>query len=523
MKVATADEMRRIDERTQAEYGISGDDLMARAGAAVARLARERFAPQRVCVVCGKGNNGGDGFVAALELHRSGVAVEGIALSPPEILRGPAARACAQLMDALPLSGPERLPEALRAADLVVDAILGIGARGAASGLAAEAIEAINRAGRPVLAVDVPSGLTEPAAPDQPMVRATATVTIGLPKLALLTLPGWSMAGELFIEPIQFPDALLRDDSLPHNWLTAPELAGALPLRPPDSNKGDFGRVGIVAGSAPFAGAALLAARGALRAGCGLVYLFTTRELNPIFKAALPEAVSVLVPSGLPDWLDESGAGAILEKAATLDALAIGPGLGTAPGQQALVRRLVSEIRSVPLVLDADALTCLAPAAGQPGNSLLSNLLAGGRTDCVLTPHPGEMARLLGQGATARDVQKDRIAVARAFAREHGVNLLLKGASTVVARPDGQVFLSPGAAPALAKGGTGDVLTGAIAALIAQGVEPWKAAVLGAGLHLEAGLSLERRDGPWGVLAGEVADEIPRVMQRLACAAGAPS
>lgn len=518
MKAVTADQMRRIEERTQAEFGISARELMHKAGVAVARQAVRRFSPRRVCIVCGKGNNGGDGFVAARELHTLGAAVDVIALSPADSLAETARWAFQQMRQAgLDSRGPEDLEQTLARADLVIDAVLGLGLRGPAHGAAAQAIERINRAAAPVLSVDLPSGLGEfPFPPEGACIaKAQVTVTIGLPKAALLTMPGAEYTGEVLVEPIQFPRPLLEDPDLDLNWLPPEELAAWIPPRPQDSNKGDFGRVGIVAGSAPFAGAAILMARGALRSGCGLVYIFTTRELNPIFKVALPEAVSVLVPSRDPDWLDDTSLEAICEKGATLDALAVGPGLGTAPPQKELVRQLIRRLPSTPLVLDADALTALAPEREEKLH--LEGL--GGRTDCVLTPHPGEMARLLGCGTRAADVQQNRVPLAREFADRTGTNLLLKGASTLLARPDGQVYVVPGGSSALAKGGTGDVLAGCVASLTAQGLEPWKAALLGASIHLEAGRHCGRR-GSHGVFAGEVADALPVVMQQWGHATG---
>lgn len=478
---------------------------MAEAGRAVAREIIQRFDTCPVVVVCGRGNNAGDGFIAARTLAEFGYPVTAVLLGNPEDLRGSAARAFDSILGVgVPLSGPQELPMHLDGAHVVVDAILGIGLRGQATGPAAEAIEAVNACSAPVVAVDVPSGLREmePGEETGPVVRADLTVTFGLPKLCLLTVPGWIFAGEVVVAPINFPTELLEDATNPLNMADTPDLRAWLPARAADANKGHFGRVGIVAGSAECAGAAILCARAALRSGAGLVTIFTPPALNPVYKVALPEATTAIVPSTSTDWLTEASADEILRRAERMDVLAVGPGMGTGPSQAGLLAEIVRGFTG-PLVLDADALTLLAGADCGPG-------LIEGRHNVVLTPHPGEMSRLTG--LTTAQVQHDRIGVARAFAMKHGVTLLLKGAATLVVRPDGGVFVNPGATSALAKAGTGDVLTGLVAALIAQGAEPWQAAVTSAQVHLSAGLSIAGRIGERGLLATDLADELPATL-----------
>jgi NAD(P)H-hydrate epimerase len=501
MKIFTNHQMREIDARTQAEYGIPERALMEEAGKAVARVAQEKFATQRVLVVTGKGNNAGDGYVAARYLRYAGIAVKIVAVARPESLKGVAAEMFREAREAgIPIFAMEELGALLEESDLVVDALCGTGIRGPLEGEFAEAAQRISKSSVPVLSVDVPSGVRElgPGEELGTAVEADLTVAIGAPKICTILLPGSLYTGELVVERINFPAQLLDSEEWPFNIAAPQELRAWIPSRPLTANKGTFGKVGIVAGSAPYLGAAILAARGALRAGAGLVYVFTTDQLNPILKAALPEAVTVIAPSRDPHWLDELSFESIREKAVGLDVLAVGMGLGTAVSQQELVRAIISEL-SLPIVLDADALAALA-ALGLPAL----------RTNIVMTPHPGEMARLLRTSVSA--VQRDRIEAARSASGQAQTVVLLKGADTIVARPDGQVWINPGACPALAKGGTGDVLSGVIAALIGQGLEPWQAAVLGARLHLEAGRECAESRGEWGVLAHEVADEVPRIM-----------
>lgn len=507
MKVVTAEQMRVIDERTIHDLGISADDLMLQAGRAMAEIARAQFAPARVAIVCGKGNNAGDGFVVARELACDGIEVDVLLMEPRESYTGAAENALARLGDtrARIHNVDENSLEPLRGADLIIDALVGTGIRGPLRDRYAKAAEIINLARRPVLCVDVPSGLGDySSADDAHIVRGTVTVTIGLPKQSLLSTAGIAHAGDVVVAPIQFPAELTNDPQLTLNWAPNVELKSWLPARAADSNKGNFGHVGVVAGSAPYAGAAILVARGALRAGCGLVTIFCTAEINPIFKVALPEATSVIVPSQSGGFLDGTSASAITDHAERLSVLAVGPGLGTDQGQHALLRYLLQACKR-PMVIDADAISLLAKDV-----ALLLRLRV--LRDCVLTPHPGEMGRLLGR--SAGEVQAGRNGALAEAVQRTGVTVALKGASTLIGKPDGQTWMIRGGTSALAKGGTGDVLTGVIASLMAQGLAGWQAALIAASAHVQAGIACARDHGERGVLASEVADYIPRIMDR---------
>lgn len=515
MKIVTAAQMRNIDEQTSAQFGISSGQLMERAGQAVADIARNTYSPARVCILCGKGNNAGDGFVAARWLKANAIDVDVVLYADPSSLRGAAAEAYEKMLAAeiVPLP-PASLQSCFLRDDLVFDALLGTGIRGPVTGELASAIEAINGSRLPVVAVDVPSGVRElsPGEDPGPMVHADLTVTIGLPKLPLLEPPGVLYAGRIVPASINFPKELIESEEITLNWAPTAELATWIPRRPPVSHKGTFGSVGLVAGSAPYAGAAILAARAALRSGCGLVFIFTTAELNPIFKAALPEAVTRIVPARTGQWLDNTGTSEILKTAATMDVLAVGPGIGVGRDQAEMIGAILGGFDR-PIVLDADALTCLTLPASAEGTEPPRLDALRGRRNVVVTPHPGEMARMAG--FSTQEVQARRIDVARGFADAYGVNVLLKGASTVIALAGGQTYINPGATSALAKGGTGDVLTGLIVGLIAQGMEPGKAAILGAHVHLEAARLCAGRTGERGVLAGEVSDAISPVMGEM--------
>ncbi|MGI8907285.1 MAG: NAD(P)H-hydrate dehydratase [Candidatus Sumerlaeaceae bacterium] len=505
MKIATADQMRAVDERTIGEFGISADALMLEAGRAVAAAIRSRFAPARVAIVCGKGNNAGDGFVVAHELCCDGVEVDVLCMESAESYQGAACRTLARLTGTQVRVQPleqESTADVLSQCELVVDALLGTGIHGPLLERYASAAQAINHSRRPVVCIDIASGLGEfSIKPDAIVVKGTLTVAIGLPKLSQFSRPGIESSGELLVAPIQFPHELLQNDELQLNWARVDELRGWLPKRAIDSNKGTFGSVGVVAGSAQFAGAAILLARAALRAGCGLVTIFCPAELNAIYKVALPEATTWIVPSKDGQSLDSSSAESILEKAKQLSVLAMGPGLGTGDEQRELLIRVLGNC-SKPVILDADAITLVA--AHEELRGLLKRL-----PDCVLTPHPGEMGRLISKGAA--EVQIDRVAAVDEATKQLGIAVLLKGAGTLLGRPDGQKWIVRGGTSALAKGGTGDVLSGVIASLVAQGMPCWQALVAAATAHVEAGVVCAEKSGERGVLAGEVADEIPRV------------
>lgn len=506
MKVVTIEEMRRLDGIAQEQYGISGYDLMAEAGREIAGAADRRYQPKNICVVCGKGNNAGDGFVAAREFHELGRDVTVVCMESAESYRGAAKIAWERLVETkVTVMDEAALPSSLDQCDMLLDALLGTGISGAVRGRYADAISQLNSSGKPIVAADVPSGLRELNPGEEPgeIVRASLTLTIGLPKAMLLTQPGSAYVGHLEILPINFPVDLLKSDQWQLNWAQPAELAEWLPSRHPDSNKGTYGHVGIIGSAVCYSGATVLVARAALRSGCGLATVYTLPEANNVYKTALPEATSVILESGAQYFFDDISAADFQERCKSHSVMAIGPGLGTAAETKSFLHRVL-ETWNGPVVLDADALNLISDGV----LDLLHD-----RQDCLVTPHPGEMSRLIGK--PVKDVQADRITVARDFAAAHGVIVLLKGTGTIVARPDGQAWLIPGAEPALAKGGTGDVLTGVIAALFAQGIPMWQAAVLGASAHIAAGSQAAQKYGSRGVLSSEVADAIPLVIDSL--------
>jgi NAD(P)H-hydrate epimerase len=515
MKLATAAEMAAVDRCAAEHCGLTVSELMESAGrctAAAVGLLLGSPAGRRVALFCGRGNNGGDGFVAARVLLEGGAIPLVYLVGAPEDLRSDARRA----FDAARASGVEitacpdasalgAARESALGADLAVDALLGTGFVPPARELAAAAIRLVNSLGIPVLAVDIPSGLSaDHGHVTGDAVMAAATVTFGYPKPGLVLHPGARHVGRLWLADIGFPattESLVAGEL---NLATAREMAPHLGPRDPESHKGTHGHVVLVAGSPGLAGAAALAARGALRAGAGLVTAALPGSIAPPYLPGLPEAMLLPLPDDAAGTAGRTARALVHERLSRAGALAVGPGLSRSAGSSRLVRELCS-LAETPLVLDADALYALAGAGPEA--------IAGRRTPAVLTPHPGEIALLLGTSAAA--VQADRVAAARSCAERFHAVVVLKGSRTVVAPPGGSAWINPTGNPGMASGGMGDVLTGVVAAHLARGMSPLVAALLGVYLHGLAGDLAAAAVGPWGILASEVADRIPAAVRSL--------
>jgi len=508
MRVATAAQIAELDRRATEDHGIPTATLMDAAGRRVAQVAEamlREHGGRRVVVLTGKGNNGGDGLVAARYLRASGIEVTALLAAPKQEFAGEAARALAAAAEAgvsILAGNAARYENAIAEADLVIDALFGTGFRGLVGGNAAALIESANRSGRPILAVDMPSGLqADTGTWDGPCIRATATVTMGLPKLGLVLFPGAEIAGRLYVADIGYPQALTDDLSIT-TWLaTAAKIRTLLPPRRPDTHKGTYGRVLIVAGSVGFTGAAVLSTLGALRGGAGLVTVAVPQSVYPIVASKVTEGMSTPLPDD-GGTVSSSAMARIDQLLASSDVVAAGPGLSPVAGVGRVVEELLARDR--PLVLDADGLNVLAGKAER---------LAKARAPVVITPHPGELGRLLKQ-PTAK-IMEDRLGAARAAASRFRCVVVLKSARTVVAKPDGEAAIILTGNPGMASGGMGDVLTGAVAALIGQGLAPFDAAVAAAYLHGVAGDLVAEERGQVGLLASDVADRLPYAIHRV--------
>ncbi|MBN2498713.1 MAG: NAD(P)H-hydrate dehydratase [Deltaproteobacteria bacterium] len=498
--VLTAAAMREVDRTTVEEIGIPGAVLMEQAGRACAE-AVESLLPDgrvaRVVVFCGKGNNGGDGFVAARYLLCAGNEVEVVLLAEADGLKG-SARANYEILERLGLHArvlrdEKALAEIdLAACDVVLDAIFGTGLSSEVRGLQAAAIAAINASGRPVVAVDLPSGLEADSGRVLGCaVDAVQAVTFGALKRAHLLFPGAELCGDVSLVDIGFPPQLIPQGPGSCWLVTDEDLRPHFRPRAPDAHKGHFGHLLVLAGSADKPGAAALCCRAAVRAGAGLVTLGAAPEVLPRAVAGGVEFMGQAIES--PEALQAACQGK--------QALAIGPGLGTDERAAALVREAVGSL-DLPAVVDADGL-----------NNLVGRLdvLSGAPAARVLTPHPGEMARLMG--ASSAEVQIDRPCYALRLADQTSAVVVLKGAHTLVADPDGTLVFVVTGNPGMASGGTGDVLTGIIGAFLAQGMEPFDAACAGAHIHGLAGDRAAGRRGQRGLAAADLISCLPDVLR----------
>jgi NAD(P)H-hydrate epimerase len=504
--------MREIDRLAIASCHVPGVELMERAGAAVARAVRELGPTGRVAVLCGPGNNGGDGYVVARLLHAEGRKVEVIGLAPPERHSADARAMREKLVAAgLAVSAPETLQVwedgGPASGDVVIDALLGTGLTRAPEGEISDAVGAIavaRKRGARVIAVDIPTGLSaDTGQPLGPCVQADRTVTFGFLKQGMVQDPGESLCGALGVADIGLPAAACAGVELRSELLEEDEVRRRLPRRPPAFHKGDAGHLLLVAGSAGKSGAAHLAALGALRGGAGLVTIASRPEVLATALAGAQEAMGVALGGSGP--LGRGDLEALLVAARGTQALAIGPGIFKGPETAEVIRSLLGRA-ALPAVLDADGLNAFAL---QPNGA---EQLRGLAAPLVITPHPGEMARLCG--ITAGQVQADRIGLAAAKARAWGITVVLKGARTVIADPGGRVAVVPTGNPGMATAGSGDVLAGLVGALLAGGLSPGDAARVGTFAHGLAGDLAAERLGQRGLMAGELAVVLGEVWAR---------
>lgn len=502
--VLTAEESRSVEQRAVAEAGMTVAGMMGSAGRALARCVSERVPNGSVLVACGSGNNGGDGWVCARELHAGGRDVKVLTLRDPASLEAPAREAARDATDAgvewSHITGPPRSDQLAQAA-VIVDALLGTGAVPPLKGPLDAWCAAIDASGAYVVSADVPTGVdSDTGQVDPAALHADCTVTFIAPKRGVALYPGAGHAGEVVVDALGVPEALAATPGAPEVWLPS-EYAELVPRLAPDTHKNARGRLLIVAGSGRYTGAAVLAARGASRMGAGYVTVAVPDPLLPVMQSHLVSQTVVGLPSGRGKALSSSAAHAVLDLARDYDAVLIGPGLSLADGAVACVRAVVPRLAK-PLVIDADALNALVDAV---------ELLDARSSSTVLTPHPGELARLLGSSSAA--VQRDRVSSCARLAGQ-GRTVVLKGAGTIVS--DGRRgLINTSGTPALATAGTGDVLAGMVGALLAQGLPAFEAGSLGVYLHGRAGEEAASELTPISVNAEDVPRFIPSVLAGL--------
>lgn len=507
MRYALTSEQARAAEEAAVASGASLADLMERAGSAVAAEAAALAPTGRILVLAGAGNNGGDGWVAARVLHEAGREVSVVAVAAPEAMREPAssaaARAAAAGVDWELAADASTAPMRLRGAALAIDALLGIGAKGAPREVYADLVEALSDADTPVLAVDLPSGVdADTGLAPGPAVRASATVTFSALKVGLMLQPGADLAGEVSIAGIGIEGGSLEPEGAVEVW-EWPDYADLVPWPGPEAHKGSRGRVLVVGGSPGLSGAACLASWGAQRAGSGYVTAAVPELLLPVFETKMTSVVKAPLPCGPDGVLGAEAVARALELSSRADAVVLGPGLGRGEQPAAFVAAFASRHRG-PLLLDADALHAIGELPGP---------LAKRGTATVLTPHAGEAARLLGVQADA--VLADRPAAAREIAARSGGVCVLKGPRTLISDGSRTVVTMTGR-PALATAGTGDVLAGVTGAFLAAGLEPIDAAALAARVHGAAGDAAAVRLSDLGCTAEDVLTYLGEALLALA-------
>ena len=514
MYLVTAGEMQEMDRQTIESFGLPGRVLMENAGLGATRILFKKFkglVDKKVGIVAGRGNNGGDGFVIARYLSQKGVSVTVYLLAKKTTVKGDVAENLNLLapLDITVIEMPDQKSfskhkTSMLHQDIWIDAILGTGLKSDVKGYFRKIIEFINSSEKPVFSVDIPSGLNaDTGQPCGACIQAHTTATFAFAKTGHLIFPGAGYTGNLEIVDIGIPNYIAEKVGPKQFLLTSALVRSALQKRSPEAHKGNTGHLLIIAGSTGKTGAAAMTALSAMRSGAGLVTLGIPRSLNPVLESQVLEVMTSPLPEAEGGILDESSFNEIMDLIDGKKCLALGPGLGTASSTKNLVIQIIQEC-NIPVVIDADGL-----------NNLIDNvyILKNLKNPVILTPHPGEMSRLIGKPVSF--IQNDRINCARNFAKKFKVHIVLKGARTVIAHPDGKVFINPTGNPGMASGGMGDVLTGIIAGFVTQGYSPESATHAGVYLHGTAADTLQKNMAPFGFLATEVMNAIPGQIQHL--------
>ncbi|ADL13591.1 bifunctional ADP-dependent NAD(P)H-hydrate dehydratase/NAD(P)H-hydrate epimerase [Acetohalobium arabaticum] len=513
MEVVTAQQMQQIDKRTIEELGIPGVVLMENAGRAVVDTAWEMLdynQEAEVVILAGGGNNGGDGFVAARLLDDLGVETEVLLVGESEAVSGDAEvnlnilqKLDYEVRELQTEDDLEQAADLLAGADLVIDALLGTGIKGDLRGLFPDLIGLINESEIPVLAVDIPSGLdAETGQPHGRAVKADVTLTFALPKLGLVVYPGSEYAGRLEVADISIPDKAVEAQQIKREWITADLARDFLPKRASCSHKGSFGQAAVIAGSEGMTGAAKLSSLAVLKSGAGIATLGVPKTLHSILEEKLTEVMTKPLPETRDSCLSLNSFAGIKALSREADVMAVGPGMSRSTEITYILHDILGELE-LPLVIDADGINAVTDL----------DLLADRKAPTVLTPHPGEMARLVG--TSVAEIEADRIKTAAKWAKDLEVTIVLKGAATVIATADGRAYINSTGNSGLATAGSGDVLTGIITGLMAQGLTADEAAVLGVFLHgLTADLALEE-ETTYTLLAGDLIDNLAQAFRYL--------
>ncbi len=513
MKVATAEEMMELDRKAIEAYRIPGIVLMENAGRGAAEVISKTFPDlhkKKIAIIAGKGNNGGDGFVIARYLLNNGIPVKVYLLTDPKGLRGDAEtnfnvfhRMKGEVISVPSSKEYIKVKRDLERFDILVDGIFGTGLDAEVRGYYREVIDHLNTLQKPMVAVDIPSGLdADTGKPLGAAIRASLTITFGLPKIGHLIPPGIDYVGEVKVIDIGIPKRLVEEEKIPTYLLEKEEIQKWLSIpRNPDSHKGDYGHLLVVAGSVGKTGAAAMACQAALRMGAGLVTLAIPKSLNGIMETKLTEVMTEPLPETPKQTLSLRAFSTIVRLCENKRAVVIGPGLGTYKETQLLVLKLIRTL-DLPIVLDADGITALTI---QPKTLPVSN------RSLVLTPHPGEMAKLVR--SQVKEVLEDRVGLSRNFSQSQHVHLVLKGHPSLISTPKGEIFINPTGNPGMATAGAGDVLTGMIGGLVCQGFDILLSLQMAVYLHGSAGDEGTKEKGEKSLIASDIIEKIPTLLK----------
>ena len=513
MKVVTSQQIREIDRKAIEENNLSGLILMENAGLRIFQSLKNIYPDLRlkkIIIFAGSGNNGGDGFVVARHLYNYGVKVKVFLLLHSGKIKDEAGenlntinKMGVELIET-ETTKLEEIQRAIQNSDLIIDAILGTGLQGKVIGLKAKIIDLINIANKEVVAIDVPSGLdADTGKIEGPCIKATHTITLALPKIGLLIFPGASYAGKVTVEDIGIPSYLSKNNKIKTNIVTKEMVKSLLPFRATYSHKGSFGKVLILAGSIGMTGAAYLASEAAMRSGAGIVVLGIPRSLNPIMEVKLTEVMTVPLAETEKQSLGEEAEETISKLMKDFSVLGIGPGISRQAETQRLVRKIIKK-SNIPLVIDADAIYALSKDI-----SVLKKV----KVPLVITPHLGEIARLINKDIDY--ILNNQLDITREIAQKYKIVVVLKGARTIIANKEGEAYINVGDNSGMATGGSGDVLTGIICSLIAQGADNFSAAITGVYIHTLAGDLARSIKGERGMIAGDILSQVPQAFLSL--------
>lgn len=514
MKVVSVEEMRSIDREAIKNLGIPGVVLMDNAAQGVIASIDDYYDFEdihKATVVCGKGNNGGDGFVVTRYLLDRDIATDVFIVGKTSDIKGDA-KINFDVVKGLGIKpktirdrkGLKPIRKSLSTSDIIVDAIFGTGFSGQIRGIAAEVVKEINDSNAGVVAVDAPSGIDcNKGAVMGRVVKAQITATMGLPKIGQFLYPARHYIGELYVVDIGFPEQVVHKIDPPGTVVDDQIATRFIPWRAPNLHKGAFGKVLMVAGSTGMTGAAVMAATSALRAGCGLVYLAIPEHLNHILESKCTETITIPVPQTENGSISMDAYHTIMDRAFGVDVMAVGPGMSQHPETQDLIRKLI-EKTNIPVVIDADGINAIE------GNT---DLLKKRKQPTIVTPHPGEMSRLID--ISAGDIVSNKINICCKYAKKWGIILVLKGAPTVIAKQDGTFWVNPYLNSGLATGGSGDVLTGLVTGFLAQKTTPAGAAVGGVFIHSQAGEIVREHMGEYSMIASDLIDAIPQAITEI--------